>query len=309
MTFETITRARFPMFGGEATVSVSEPRALAEAQWIVQERLDAIDEACSRFRDDSELVALNAAAGRPARVSPVLREAIEVALQAAALTDGDVDPTVGEAVRVLGYDRDFGALPTSGSAVARLARVPGWQCVTVERDGKVVLPAGVQLDLGATAKAWAADTAAKSAADAVRCGVLVGLGGDISVAGPAPDEGWTVGVADWHGASESDIAATIRIDSGGVATSSTTVRRWTRGSRELHHLVDPETGAPANVVWRTVSVAAASCVDANTASTAAIIRGDRAPEWLAALALPARLVGIDGAVLRLGGWPPDEVAR
>jgi thiamine biosynthesis lipoprotein len=295
------------MFGGEATVAVAESRALARAQWVVQEQLDAIDKACSRFRDDSELTALNAAAGRPARVGTVLREAIEVALRAAAMTDGDVDPTVGEAVRVVGYDRDFGSVAATGPAVVRLARVPGWQCVTVEGDSTVILPAGVQLDLGATAKAWAADLAAQRAARDVGCGVLVGLSGDISAAGPAPEEGWTVGVADWHGASGSDIAATIRIDSGGMATSSTTVRRWRRGSSEVHHLVDPRTGAPANVVWRTVSVAAGSCVDANTASTAAIIRGERAPEWLAALALPARLVGSDGAVLRLGGWPSDEV--
>jgi thiamine biosynthesis lipoprotein len=236
----------------------------------------------------------------------VLREAIEVALRAAALTDGDVDPTVGEAVRVLGYDRDFGSMAATGPAVVRLARVPGWRCVAVEDDGNVILPAGVQLDLGATAKAWAADTAAQRAADAVGCGVLVGLGGDVSAAGAAPEGGWTVGLADWHGASESDLAATIRIESGGVATSSTTVRRWRRGSHELHHLVDPRTGAPAPVFWRTVSVAAGSCADANTASTAAIIRGERAPEWLAAQALPARLVGSDGAVLRLGEWPPDE---
>ncbi|MBV9410499.1 MAG: FAD:protein FMN transferase [Acidimicrobiia bacterium] len=306
MTLEVVSRVRFPMFGGEATVAVAEPRALARAQWVVQEQLDAIDKACSRFREDSELTALNAAAGRPARASELLREAIEVALRAAALTDGDVDPTVGEAVRVLGYDRDFGSISATGAAMVRLARVPGWRCVSLEDDGTVILPSGVQLDLGATAKAWAADVSARRAADAIGCGVLVGLGGDISVAEPAPEGGWTVGIADWHGATGSDIAATIRIYDGGVATSSTTVRRWRRGSRELHHLVDPRTGAPADNVWRTVTVAAGSCVDANTASTAAIIRGERAPEWLSAQALPARLVGSDGAVLRLCGWPSEE---
>lgn len=303
MTVEAITRVRFPMFGGEAIVAVADPRALARAQWVVQEQLDAIDAACSRFRDDSELTALNAAAGRPTRVSRLLHEAIEVALRAAAVTDGDVDPTVGEAVRVLGYDRDFGSLSATGPAVVRLARVPGWRCVATERDCTVTLPAGVQLDLGATAKAWAADVAAHKAVSDLGCGVLVGLAGDVATAGPAPEGGWIVGVADWHGASGSGIAATIGIDTGGVATSSTVVRRWRRGSQELHHLVDPQTGAPADSMWRTVSVAAASCVDANTASTAAIIRGERAPEWLATQALPARLVGIDGAVLRLGGWP------
>jgi thiamine biosynthesis lipoprotein len=135
--------------------------------------------------------------------------------------------------------------------------------------------------------------------------VLVSLGGDIAVAGPAPQSGWNIGLADWHGAAASDVAAVITIDAGGVATSSTSVRRWTRGSDAVHHIVDPRTGRSAESPWRTVTVAAASCVDANTASTAAIIRGPSAPEWLATLRLPARLVSTDGSVLSVGGWPVE----
>jgi thiamine biosynthesis lipoprotein len=295
------------MFGGEATVAATSPAALTAAQWVVQDELDAIDKACSRFRADSELTRLNEAAGRATTTSAVLRDAVDVALRAASLTDGDVDPTVGAAVRVLGYDRDFPTLPRTGRPIVRFARVPGWQVVHVDDDkGTVTLPAGVQLDLGATAKALAADRAARRATDAVGCGVLVGLGGDIAVAGPAPEGGWVVGIADWHGATDSDVATTIRIESGGVATSSTTVRRWSRGSETLHHLIDPRTGRPAEIAWRTVTVAAGSCIDANTASTAAIIRGGRAPAWLARQRLPARLVRRDGSVLCLGGWPARE---
>ncbi|MBV8385428.1 MAG: FAD:protein FMN transferase [Acidimicrobiia bacterium] len=300
-----VTRVRFPVFGGEATVAVTEPSALTEAQWIVQDELDIVDTACSRFRPDSELTALNDAAGRPVRVSAVLGEAISVALRAAALTDGDVDPTIGEAVRVLGYDRDFAAVGASGPPVVRVARVPGWQCVNVGDDGTVRMPAGVQLDLGATAKAWAADVAAARAAGALGCGVLVSLGGDVAVAGPAPRSGWKVGLADWHGAADRDVAALITVDAGGVATSSTSVRRWTRGADAVHHIVDPRTGRSATSPWRTVTVAAASCVDANIASTAAIVRGPRAPEWLATLRLPARLVATDGSVVAVGGWPRE----
>jgi thiamine biosynthesis lipoprotein len=296
------------MFGTEATVAVSDSRRLTKAQLVVQDELDVIDKACSRFRSDSELTALNEAAGRPVRVSPVLRHALAVAFRAAALTDGAVDPTVGSAVRVLGYDRDFGAVPRTGPAVVEIARVPGWQRVKFS-GSTVEVPAGVELDLGATAKAFAADVAARRAAAAVECGVLVGLGGDIAVAGPPPPLGWVIGVADWHGAGASEIAGSIRIEAGGVATSSTTVRRWSRGSRQLHHVVDPRTGQPAEEFWRTVSVAAASCVDANTASTAAIIQGVRAPEWLTRRELPARLVRSDGSVLCVGGWPAAEEPR
>ncbi|MBV8982506.1 MAG: FAD:protein FMN transferase [Acidimicrobiia bacterium] len=294
------------MFGGEATVAVTEPGALTEAQWIVQDELDVVDKACSRFRADSELVALNGAAGRPVRVSAALSQAVSVALRGAALTDGDVDPTVGEAVRILGYDRDFAAVGASGRAGVRIARIPGWRCVSVGEDSSVRMPAGVQLDLGATAKAWAADIAAARAASVLGCGVLVSLGGDVSVAGPAPRSGWNVGLADWHGAADPDVAAMVTIDSGGVATSSTSVRRWRRGADTVHHIVDPRTGRSAESPWRTVTVAAGSCVDANIASTAAMVRGARAPDWLIKRCLPARLVAVSGEVVSVGGWPGES---
>lgn len=303
-----MARVRFPVFGGEATVAVTDAGLLAEAQWMVQDELDVVDQACSRFRSDSELMALNDAGGRPVRVGPTLGEAISVALRAAALTEGDVDPTVGEAVRVLGYDRDFGSLAATSAPVMQLLRVPGWQCVKVAEDGTVRMSTGLQLDLGATAKAWAADLAAARVASVLGCGVLVSLGGDVAVAGPAPQSGWAVGLADWHGAAESDVSATIRIDSGGVATSSTSVRRWSRGADTLHHIVDPRTGRSAESPWRTVTVAAASCVDANIASTAAIVRGPSAPGWLETLGLPARLVAADGSVCSVGGWPAEILA-
>jgi thiamine biosynthesis lipoprotein len=292
------------MFGSEATVVVTEPDKLTEAQWLVQDELDVIDKACSRFRTDSELTALNRAAGRPVKVSPLFRHALAVALRAAAQTDGAVDPTVGAAVRVLGYDTDFGSVPRAGPAVVKVGRVAGWQRIRL-RGSTVEIPPDAQLDLGATAKAWAADVSARRVAQELGCGVLIGLGGDIAVGGPAPESGWTVGIADWHGTDDTDLAATIQIVNGGVATSSTTVRRWSRGGRQLHHVVDPRSGEPAAEVWRTVSVAAASCVDANTASTAAIVSGVRAPEWLARHELPARLVRSDGSVLCVGGWPAD----
>jgi thiamine biosynthesis lipoprotein len=116
-----------------------------------------------------------------------------------------------------------------------------------------------------------------------------------------------VRVTDWHAAGPEADGETVQVCSGGLATSSTTVRRWERGGEELHHVVDPATGRSAEVVWRTVSVAAATCVDANVAATAAIVRGLRSPDWLQSLGLPARLVRPDGTVVRVGGWPTAEV--
>ena len=100
----------------------------------------------------------------------------------------------------------------------------------------------------------------------------------------------------------------IAIHSGGLATSSTAARRWRRGGDVLHHILDPRSGLPAAPVWRTASVAADTCADANAASTAAIIRGEAALAWLAGLGLPARLVAESGAVVTLCGWPEQPPA-
>jgi thiamine biosynthesis lipoprotein len=306
---ETATRATFPALGTTAVVAVSDPACLRRARAAVEDTIDAFDLACSRFREDSELTALNAAAGTTFSVSGLLLEAITAALRAATLTDGDVDPTVGRALIALGYDRDFAALPAR-SAVS-FASVPGWRTVTVDpHAGTVRTAPSVTLDLGATAKALCADHAARAAAAAAGCGVLVSLGGDIAVDGESRADGWRVRVTDDHRSGVSAPGQTVTIRSGGLATSSTTVRRWVTDAGPAHHLIDPATGRPANTVWRTVTVTAASCLDANTASTAAIIRGAKAPAWLESLGLPARLVGVDGSVRHVAGWPGegDELA-
>ena len=118
----------------------------------------------------------------------------------------------------------------------------------------------------------------------------------------SPADGWPIRVTDWQGSDRDAEGETIAIFDGALATSSTTVRRWLRGDEVVHHLVDPTTGTSAPEVWRTVSVAAANCVDANVASTASIILGEVAPDWLESTGLPARLVRSDGEVLHLNGW-------
>jgi thiamine biosynthesis lipoprotein len=294
---------------------VTDPDALAEARRLLSHDLAELDMACSRFRPDSEVTRIGQAPGDAAgmvsmKVSPLLAEAIAVALRAAALTDGDIDPTIGAAIATLGYDRDFGQLPAGGPAVRVTALyVPGWRSIALDpQTRRLTLPAGVQLDLGATVKGWAADQAVARIAGELGCGVLVSLGGDTSVAGQPPEGGWRIRVQDVTGLPGSPPpgggpSTVIAIRDGGLATSSTVARRWRRGGDLLHHILDPRTALPAAPVWRTVSVAAASCADANTAATAAIIRGRHAPGWLASLDLPARLVAIDGSIQTVAGWP------
>jgi len=302
-----LTPVSFPALGTTAVVVVNAD-ATTNARRAVEAEVDAMDRACSRFRDDSELSRLNAAGGRRFAASPLLIEALVTALRAARLTDGMVDPTVGTAMRVLGYDRDFAWVEREGPPLTvTVGSVPGWQVVEIDPGaGTVRVPSTVTLDLGATAKALCADRAAGAAARATGSGVLVSLGGDVAVAGPPPDGGWSVRVTDDHAAPHDAPGQTVAVHSGGLATSGTSVRRWARGGRPLHHLVDPATGAPAQTPWRTVSVAAGSCVDANIASTAAMIMGPAAPAWLAARDLPARLVHTDGRAVTVAGWPPED---
>jgi FAD:protein FMN transferase len=312
MTTADIAKDTFDVFGTTAVLLVTLPRAAAQARRIADRELAAVDLACSRFRPDSELAALNlAAGGRPQRISPLFASLLAAALRAARLTGGDVDPTCGRALIGLGYDRDFAEVRAAGDAPPRLTGpvgpVPGWRRVHLDRVGRRAwVERGVQLDLGATAKAWAADRCAEVIASEADCGVLVSLGGDIAVAGPTPTDGWRVRVTDDHAAPAAAPGQTVTIASGGLATSSTTVRAWKVGGQSVHHIIDPATGEPARSCWRTVSVAAGSCTDANTASTAAIVRGPAALDWLHDIGLPARLVRHDGTVETTAGWPRDD---
>jgi thiamine biosynthesis lipoprotein len=311
MTAAAVAKDTFGVFGTTAVLLVSAPGALRPARAILDAELAAIDLACSRFRADSELSVLNAAAGATVRISELFAEILGAALRAARLTGGDVDPTCGRALTGLGYDRDFAEVRAAGDRPARLTRslspVPGWRTVQLDRGRlRARLERGAQLDLGATAKAWAADRCAQRVAARLDCGVLVSLGGDVAAAGPPPHGGWRVRVTDDHAAPPGAPGQTVTIVSGGLATSSTTVRAWTVGGRQVHHIIDPATGEPARSCWRTVSVAAGSCVDANTASTAAIIRGAAALPWLHDVGLPARLVREDGSVETTTGWPRDQ---
>ncbi len=267
---------------------------------LLQVEVDALDRAASRFRPDSELSVLNAAAGHRVRVGPLLAEVLTVSLRMAAATDGLVDPTVGRAVVAAGYDRTFRSMPSiSGRLAPPRAPTYSWRDVQVqpESDGTwVSVPPGVQLDLGAVAKAWLAGRTAAMLAARFGGGVLVDLGGDLAVHGDPPVGGWRIGLP-----SRREV---VTITVGGVATSAQDVRAWQTVDGPAHHIVDPRTGLPARSPWRAVTVHAATAAEANAASTAAMILGTDGGRWLAALGLSARLVPMmDGPATLVGAWP------
>jgi FAD:protein FMN transferase len=293
------TGVRFPAIGTTAHLLVTAGDALPRAEEMLRSFIADLDLACSRFRADSALAELNRTGTAD---DPLLLAALRIALQAASDTDGLVDPTLGSYMVSLGYDRTFAEVAPRSPRPVFAAEPPrqAWRRIKIS-DNSVTVPRNVRIDLGATAKAWAADTASAWIAAETGAGVLVNLGGDIAVAGPAPEEGWSVRVTADHQSDEG--GQVVSVESGGLATSSVTVRSWQRGDRHLHHLLDPATGQPTSRIWRYATVSAASCVAANTASTAAMVLGELAPDWLAARGLPARLVSTAGAVTTVAEWP------
>lgn len=288
-----------------ARLVVTEPAALPDARVLADSYLQQVDDAANRFRDDSEIVNLDPGQDGWVQLSPVLGDLMAEALGAAELTDGDVDPTVGAAMRRLGYDRDLELVTQNGTPIKALIRpAPGWRRLTLNGRG-LNMPPGVVLDLGATAKAVAADRVAALVHRELGVGVLISLGGDIATAGAPPYGGWQVQVQDRP---EDPVTQVTLPSSTAIATSSTVSRQWTRGDRKIHHILDPRTGLPADPVWRSVTVAAGTCVRANAVSTAAVIRGESALRWVEGLRLPARFLGQGGRVVTTSGWPQADAA-
>jgi FAD:protein FMN transferase len=302
----SVERAAWRAIGTSVEVLV-DGGDLAAARQAVEAVVEAADRTYSRFRADSELSRVCLGAAADATVSPLLARAIDAALRAAALTNGLVDPTVGRALRLAGYDVDFALVPPTGEPIRlRVESVPGWRAVSWDRARRRLrIPRGVELDLGSTGKALVCDLAADAAAAAAgrHAAVLVSIGGDIALGGDPPAGGWRIRMAEDSTTPPNAAGEVIALGDGALATSSTTVRRWARGDVRLNHLIDPRTGVPVAGPWRTASVVAASCVDANVAATAAVVLGFGAEGWLGSTGLPARLVATDGSIVRLNDWP------
>ncbi len=287
-------------------LAVEEPHLLSPAVEVTTAVLAAVDRACSRFRADSDLVRANRTPGQWVRVDPLLVAATAVAVTAADETDGLVSPCLGRVLVALGYDADLGVV--SRRAVARARRLPLptpelWRELDVAEDA-IRIPEGCELDLGATAKAWAADVVAATVVERLGCRVLVSLGGDLRVDGPG-DTAWPVLVTERIEQSDGQL---VEVTNGGLATSTTTARRWRGPSGAAHHLIDPRTNHPVAGHLRTVTAAGISSLAANVASTAALVLGTDAPAWLEARRVSARLVHADGTTSSTGSWPQEGIA-
>jgi thiamine biosynthesis lipoprotein len=302
-----LTVRSFRAIGTTATVVVQDPSSAEAAERMLHAEIESIDLACSRFRCDSELEMVHAHAGTAVRVSSLLFDALAASYDVAERTHGAVDPTVGNAIAALGYDKDLSEVQAHpAKPPAALRPVAGFTHLHLNSARRTVrIPRGVRLDLGSSAKAFAADRAAALICNELGSGVLVGLGGDIAVAGTPPPGGWAVGIAVDSSTPVDRVAQVVAIHCGGLASSSTAVRRWTSGARRVHHIIDPASGDCVAPYWTLVSATGESCIAANAVSTAAIVWGDSAVQHLAPFGQAVRMVRHDGRIFSLNGWPVE----
>ncbi|AOY74140.1 FAD:protein FMN transferase (plasmid) [Arthrobacter sp. TES] len=305
---DTVQAAWFPAIGTTAGVHTTEPETFDEAVNTARQWLEQLDRVASRFRADSELRGINARSARePVTVllSPLLGEVLDAALLTAALTGGLVDPTVGAALLHAGYNDDLAVVQNRAgwTTDGEPEPAPGWRHINYTPETRVLaLPAGTVLDFGSSAKAYAADHLAGLLAQTLPGGFLIDLGGDIAAAGTAPEGGWQVGI-EYDGGR---IAQVITLTNQALATSSTRHRVWASGSGTAHHIIDPQTGAPSERIWAEVTCLGATVLEANAASTAAVIMGLKAPAWLRAHGIDARLHSMDGSTVMTGNWPSEH---
>jgi thiamine biosynthesis lipoprotein len=265
----------FHAMGCEVLVSGGDPAVVADvfARW---------EDAFSRFIPDSELSRVNASPSAAVPVSPLFARAVSAALDAAAETDGLVDPTLAAALEAAGYDRDF---PLLGDRAEPAGPAVPSRLHELRLDGLILRrPPGLSLDLNGVVKSLAVDeAAARLSGDG-----FVSAGGDLAVRGPV-DVGLPGGGA-------------VRVLQGGLATSGIATRSWRRGGEEQHHLVDPRTGRPSSSPWQQVTVSGSTCLAADVAAKAAFLLGDDGPDWLDARGLPGRFVARDGSIALNGSW-------
>jgi len=304
--FDTPAGLARTTFGSMGTdVVVLAPRGAVAAVEEVRALFAEWDLRFSRFRLDSELSRVNAAAGRPVVVSEAFAAVLTTVLRAARATDGLFDPTLLAPLMGLGYDRTFMDLPADREAVdadaadaASRTGSGGWRAIGVAAQARLVeLPAGVGLDFGGIAKGMAVDAALTVLRGRGIEAAAVSAGGDLAVVGSPPGaSGWPIALE------TAGHPVVVELEFGALATSSVLARRWRVGGTWRHHLLDPRTGLPANSGLASVSVAAATCAQAEVAAKAALILGPgRGAAFLVDRALDGLLAFPDGSTARVAG--------
>lgn len=293
---------------GTTIVVIAPDHASATALRLTRDLFAEWERTLSRFRADSELSRLNAAAGLRTAVSPLMLTVLGAALDAARATRGIFDPTVLLRMIEIGYDRTFETLPTRLPAAheTQRAQTGGWRAIDVNEARRLVrLPAGVGLDFGGIAKGMAVDAALNLLEERGLTPAMVNAGGDLAVrslppdaphwpiAVPGKDEGWVIG-----------------LKGGAVATSGVAHRHWRQGDSERHHLIDPRTGDPAASALWSVTAIAGMCAQAEVAAKTALIQGsEQGARFIEEVHLGALLISDNGEWRTAGAWPAAGMRR
>ena len=268
----TLVKRTFPIMGTIAEVQIAHTdvayaesaidAAIAELQWV--------ERTMTRFRSDSDIGRANAGAARDGvRVTPETALVITAALRAASVSDGRFDPAVGTASEL--WDVLNRHEPPAGDRVQRLAARGFWRKVDLAGHDRAPTvrfdDPDLHLDLGAIAKGYGVDRAT----DVLRARdvkhAIVTVGGDLFALGQSPEgDPWTVGIRSPHDRHE--LAATLRVTDRAVATSGDYERFFRWHGMRFHHLIDPTTAAPRRTPFRSATVLASHCIDADAASTA-----------------------------------------
>ncbi|MDP9073290.1 MAG: FAD:protein FMN transferase, partial [Actinomycetota bacterium] len=268
---DSCQEARFRAMGcGVHVVAVGGPCGLA-AQ--AQRQIGYLESIWSRFRPGSDIARANSAAGQAIVVSPLTLTLVTRAVEGWRRTAGRFDPTVLTALEAMGYDRSFERVASSVHPPRATGPSPGCEGIIVDRVASTLtIPLGVRFDAGGIGKGLAADLVTRALVKTGASGACVNLGGDMRVIGHAPtSDGWTIGLEDPYD-QEQELARAVITDAG-VATSSRTYRTWERAGAQVHHLIDPATGASAWTDLASVTVVAATAWWAEVLAKVAFLAG------------------------------------
>jgi thiamine biosynthesis lipoprotein len=248
----------------------------AQAFESAQSFIERSEQRFTRFKETSELSALNRSAGDWFTVSPELLDVLILALECHRATNGIFDPAILPDLQAVGYTRSFDQLLERGADAVpavrpRSKRIP-FDAIDIDSlQGQVRLPEGMQIDLGGIAKGWIAEKAANKLAEySTVCGV--NAGGDMFLIGqPHGHTTWEIALEDPRNPIQD--LMTLLVEGGAVATSSVVKRSWKQDDIQRHHLIDPRTGEPAQTPWLSVTVFAPKAVLAETFAKSILIAG------------------------------------
>jgi len=292
-------RFRFTAMASPCEVRLAGlPRALATAHAeIAIAEVRRVEHKYSRYRPDSIVSRINAAAGSGAavEVDAETSQLLDFAAQLNALSEGRFDITSGVLRRA--WDFRSARIPTPYALAEAVAQI-GWPRVQRTPETVVLPDAGMEIDFGGFGKEYAADRAAALLERDGATSGIVNLGGDLRVLGPRPDgSAWSIGIQ--HPRAPERAIASVRLARGALATSGDYERFFEVDGKRYCHILNPATGWPVQG-WQSISVVAPLCVAAGAMSTIALLHEDAAPAFLAGQQVAWLGVDRDGDVIRHG---------